>query len=106
MAYNITKIADGVHAIDEDRFVQCFLIEGDDCAVLLDSCAGGGTDFKTTVLSVTDKPIKFVITHSDQDHMGGQEYFGTPLMHPAEYARYFSKGNAGRMVEPLWEGQF
>jgi glyoxylase-like metal-dependent hydrolase (beta-lactamase superfamily II) len=104
MAYNITKIADGVHAIDEDKFVQCFLLEGDDCAVLLDSCASGGVDFKAAVLSVTDKPIKLVVSHSDQDHTGGQEYFGTPAMHPAEYARYFTKGNAGRTVEPLWEG--
>jgi glyoxylase-like metal-dependent hydrolase (beta-lactamase superfamily II) len=26
-------------------------------------------------------------------------------MHPAEYAQYFSKGNAGKQVEPLWEGR-
>ncbi|MDR1570928.1 MAG: MBL fold metallo-hydrolase [Clostridiales Family XIII bacterium] len=106
MAYSITKIADGVHAIDEDRFVQCFLIEGDDCAVLFDSCASGGADFKTAFLSLTGKPIKLVLSHSDHDHTGGQECFHCrPLMHPAEYARYFSKGNAGRMVGPLWEGE-
>jgi glyoxylase-like metal-dependent hydrolase (beta-lactamase superfamily II) len=62
-------------------------------------------DFKAAVLSLTDKPIKLVISHSDQDHTGGQKYFGTPAMHPAEYARYFTKGNEGRTVEPLWEGQ-
>jgi glyoxylase-like metal-dependent hydrolase (beta-lactamase superfamily II) len=26
-------------------------------------------------------------------------------MHPAEYARYFAKGNEEKMIEPLWEGQ-
>jgi hypothetical protein len=30
MAYNITKIAGMIHSIDEDGFVQCFLVEGDD----------------------------------------------------------------------------
>jgi glyoxylase-like metal-dependent hydrolase (beta-lactamase superfamily II) len=106
MAYNLTRIASGLQVIDEDKFVQCFLIEGDDCAVLFDSCAGGGLGFKNAVLSATDKPIKLVISHSDQDHTGGQEYFpGQPLMHPAEYARYFSKGNVGQKVKPIWEGQ-
>jgi glyoxylase-like metal-dependent hydrolase (beta-lactamase superfamily II) len=105
MAYNITEIADRIHAIDENGFVQCFLIEGDDCAVLLDSCAGGGEDFEETILSLTDRPIRLVVSHSDQDHTGGQEYFGVPAMHPAEYARYFTRGNEGREVEPLWEGQ-
>lgn len=105
MAYNIARIADGVHVIDEDKFVQCFLIEGSEAAVLLDSCAGGGDEFKETILSLTDKPIKLVLTHSDQDHTGGQKYFGTPAMHPTEYALYFSKGNEGKTIAPLWEGQ-
>ena len=105
MAYNITKIADGVHVIDDNSFVQCFLIEGGDCAVLLDSCASGGADFKAAVLSLTNKPIKLVLSHSDQDHTGGQEYFQCrPLMHPAEYARYSTRGNKGKIVAPLWEG--
>jgi glyoxylase-like metal-dependent hydrolase (beta-lactamase superfamily II) len=105
MAYNVAKIADGVHVVDEDKFVQSFLIEGGDCAALIDSCAGGGEDFKAAVLSLTDKPVKFVVTHSDRDHTGGQEYFGVPFMHPAEYSRYFSQGNAMRTVAPLWEGE-
>ncbi|GHU61667.1 MBL fold metallo-hydrolase [Clostridia bacterium] len=106
MAYHISKIADGVHAIDEDKFVQCFLIEGKNCAVLFDSCASGGTEFKEAVLSLTDKPIKLVLSHSDQDHTGGQEYFDCkPLMHPLEFARYAEKGNKGKVTIPLLEGQ-
>jgi glyoxylase-like metal-dependent hydrolase (beta-lactamase superfamily II) len=104
MPYNSKKIADGVHVIDENGFVQCYLIEGDDCAVLLDSCASGGSDFEPVVLSITDKSIRLVVSHSDQDHTGGQEFFGTPAMHPSEYARYFSRGNEGKAIEPLWEG--
>jgi len=105
MAYTIINIADGVNVIKENEKVQCFLIEGYEYAMLLDSCAAGGEEFKNAVLSLTDKPIKLVLTHSDPDHTGGQEYFGTPIMHPAEYARYFSKGNAGKALEPVWEGQ-
>ena len=105
MAYKIINIAGGVNVIKENEKVQCYLIEGNEFAMLLDSCAAGGEEFRTAVLSLTDKPIKLVLTHSDPDHTGGQEYFGTPMMHPAEFARYFSKGNAGKALEPLWEGQ-
>jgi glyoxylase-like metal-dependent hydrolase (beta-lactamase superfamily II) len=105
MPYHVSRVADGVHAIDESGFVQCYLIEGESSAVLLDSCASGGEDFEVTVKSLTTKPIQLVLSHSDEDHTGGQEFFGTPAMHPAEYARYFSRGNAGKAVEPLWEGQ-
>jgi glyoxylase-like metal-dependent hydrolase (beta-lactamase superfamily II) len=104
MSYNITKITDGVHSIDEDKFVQCFLIEGNNSAVLFDCCAGGGIDFKNAVLSLTDKPIKLALSHSDQDHTGGREYFGALSMHPAEYARYFAKVNESKTVTSLWEG--
>jgi glyoxylase-like metal-dependent hydrolase (beta-lactamase superfamily II) len=105
MAYDVTKIADGVHVIDEDKLVQSFLIEGGDRAVLFDSCASGGEDFKTAVLSLTDKPVNLVLSHSDQDHTGGRKYFGVPLMYPAEYSRYFTKGGERETVAPLWEGR-
>jgi glyoxylase-like metal-dependent hydrolase (beta-lactamase superfamily II) len=101
MTYRITKLADGLHAIDENGFVQCYLIEGADGAVLFDSCDGGGDDFRDAVSSLTRKPIRLVFSHSDDDHTGGQEYFDTPSMHPAEFARYVAKGNQGKSVAPL-----
>jgi glyoxylase-like metal-dependent hydrolase (beta-lactamase superfamily II) len=73
-------------------------------AVLLDSCAGGGKEFEAIVLSLTNKPISLVITHSDQDHTGGNEFFDTPAMHPAEFARYAEMGNQDTNISPLWEG--
>ncbi|MDR1765067.1 MAG: MBL fold metallo-hydrolase [Lachnospiraceae bacterium] len=104
MGYHATKIADGVHAIDENGFVQCYLIEGEAIAVLLDSCAGGGDDFRDAVYGLTGKPIRLVITHSDHDHTGGQEYFDTPLMHPAEYARYHAHDGVGQHTRPGKQG--
>jgi hypothetical protein len=103
VTYNTTKTAEGISIIGEGAFVQRFLTEGDECAVLLDSCAGDGVDFKEVVPSLTGKPITPVISHSDKDHTGEQEYFEAIAMHPVEYACYFARGSEGRAVESLWE---
>jgi glyoxylase-like metal-dependent hydrolase (beta-lactamase superfamily II) len=103
--YTTASIAPGIFAIDEESFVRSYLIEGSDRAILFDACGSGGEEFKEAVLSLTSKPITLILSHSDQDHTGGQEYFAPPCLHPAEYARYFSNGNEGMQVQPIWEGQ-
>lgn len=103
MSYNTAKIAEGVWCI-VDGTVQCFLIEGSEKALLLDCCLSGGTEFKRVVDALTDKPVMLVLSHSDPDHTGGQQYFQPAYMHPAEYCRYADKGNGLDGVLPLWEG--
>jgi glyoxylase-like metal-dependent hydrolase (beta-lactamase superfamily II) len=103
VTYTTTRLADHVWAIDE-HWVQCYLIEGTKGAVLFDCCASGGADFVATVASLTDKPVDLVFSHTDGDHTGAQEFFETPALHPAEYDYYVSKGNAGKPVRPVWEG--
>lgn len=101
--YRVTQLADQVWSISE-TMVKCYLIEGKDRAVLFDCCLSGGVSFKEAVHSLTDKPIQLVFSHTDGDHTGAQEFFDTPMLHPAEYDYYVSKGNAGKPVLPLWEG--
>jgi glyoxylase-like metal-dependent hydrolase (beta-lactamase superfamily II) len=102
--------------------VRCFLVEGNERAVLIDSCMSGGTALAEVVCGLigsvgfaepadladladpAGKPIDLVFTHTDPDHTGGQDGFGTPMLHPSEYDYYYSKGNAERKVRPLWEG--
>lgn len=103
MHYSATELDDGIWAISE-HLVRCFLICGSEKALLLDSCASGGDEFEELVRSLTDKPIELALTHADIDHTGGQDGFGSPLLHPSEYDFYHSKGNADREVRPLWEG--
>ncbi|MDR2751855.1 MAG: MBL fold metallo-hydrolase [Clostridiales bacterium] len=103
--YSTATIAPGIFTIDEEGFVRSYLIEGTERAILFDACASGGEEFEKAVHSLTNKPITLVLSHSDQDHTGGQEYFAPSYLHPAEYARYFSHGNEGAKVQPIWEGQ-
>jgi glyoxylase-like metal-dependent hydrolase (beta-lactamase superfamily II) len=101
--YKVTPLAAGLWAIDEG-FVRCFLVVGSEQALLIDSCMSVGLELSELVKSLTDKPVDLVFTHTDPDHTGGQEGFGPPMLHPSEYGYYYSKGNEGRPVRPLWEG--
>ncbi|MDR1767136.1 MAG: MBL fold metallo-hydrolase [Propionibacteriaceae bacterium] len=102
-SYNVTPLGDRVWAIDEG-WVQGYLIVGSAAAVLFDCCASGGEEFKAAVDAVTALPVQLVFSHTDGDHTGAQDCFGPPLLHPAEYDYYAAKGNAGREVRPVWEG--
>jgi glyoxylase-like metal-dependent hydrolase (beta-lactamase superfamily II) len=102
--YRITQLDEHVWAIDEEGFVQCYLIEGTERTLLFDCCLSGGVSFKQTVDSLTDKPIQLVFSHTDGDHTGAQEFFDAPMLHPCEFDYYVSKGNAGKQVRPIWEG--
>jgi len=101
--YEVTSLADGLWAIVEGM-VCCFLVAGDERAVVIDSCMSKSTTLSELVGRLTDKPIDLVFTHTDPDHTGGQVGFDTPMLHPSEYDYYCSRGNEGRAVIPLWEG--
>ena len=101
--FNVTMLAKGLWSIDEGM-VRCFLVEGSERALLLDSCMSDGAALVETVKGLTDKQVSLVFTHTDPDHTGGQDFFGTPMLHPAEYDYYSSRGNDENAVDPLWEG--
>ncbi|MDR1710335.1 MAG: MBL fold metallo-hydrolase [Propionibacteriaceae bacterium] len=102
-SYTVTDLGGQVWAIDEGM-VQCYLIVGSATALLVDCCLSGGEEFPAAVAAVTGLPVQLLFSHTDPDHTGAQEYFGPPLLHPAEYDYYAAKGNAGRSVRPAWEG--
>jgi len=99
----VTQLAEGIWAIDEDM-VRCFLVAGDERAVLIDSCMNAGPALAEIVKGLTDKPVELVLTHADHDHTGGQDVFDAPGLHPSEYDYYCSKENAERPIKSLWEG--
>jgi glyoxylase-like metal-dependent hydrolase (beta-lactamase superfamily II) len=101
--FDVTVMADGLWAIDEGM-VRCFLVAGNERALLIDSCISSGTTLAEVVHGLTDKPVDLVFTHTDPDHTGGQDGFGIPMLHPSEYDYYRIRGNGERKVRPLWEG--
>lgn len=73
-------------------FLFCYLIEGDDYALVIDTMNGYG-NLRAYVETLTDKPIKLFNTHYHFDHTGGNFDFDSCYMHPADIALFYdSKG--------------
>lgn len=89
-AYKVIEIDESTWAIDEG-LVRCYLLAGTERAMLIDSGNGAG-DLQKVVKSLTSLPIMLVNTHADPDHIGCNDQFDAPYLHPAEFA-YFEDKN-------------
>jgi len=79
----IIKINDKTWRI-EDGFVRFFLLEGNDKAMLIDS--GFDTpNAKEIAESLTSKPVMLINTHSDGDHISGNDAFEEFYMHEQDF---------------------
>ena len=58
----------------------CYLVEGRDAALLIDSILGFG-NLKAFCGTLTDKPVMLVNTHAHSDHFGGNFFFDSCYMH-------------------------
>ena len=68
----------------EQGFVRFFLFIGEESALLVDAGFGGEKSLKELVGTLTDKPIKLVLTHTDPDHIGYLAEFDAAYLHAAE----------------------
>jgi glyoxylase-like metal-dependent hydrolase (beta-lactamase superfamily II) len=67
--------------VGEPGHVNCFLVEGSERAVLIDTGLGLA-DIGAVTRWLTDKPITVVNTHSHSDHRGGNWRFADVAAHP------------------------
>lgn len=74
MFYKIEKIADNTYRFDENGRANCYLVVGQEKALLIDGCWGVG-DLKQTIKEITDKPIIAAATHRHPDHTSGLRQF-------------------------------
>ena len=58
----------------------CYLIEGRDYALLIDTIMGWG-NLKAYCETLTDKPVRLVNTHAHPDHTGGNFHFDSCYIH-------------------------
>lgn len=85
MYYHIEKM-DGFFRIGSAENTFCYLIIGDEKAMLIDT-GYGYADLCAAVRSVTDKPLVIVNTHGHCDHTGGNGWFREMCyLHPADWA--------------------
>ena len=75
------------NAFVENSYANCYLIEGEDYALLIDSIIGMG-NLKAFCETLTDKPIRVANTHSHSDHVGGNFHFDHCYMPDRDIASF------------------
>ena len=82
----IVEIAPKTWLISEYKLVNTYLLEGEHTAMLIDG-GGGIGPLAEDARKLTDKPIIFVATHGDGDHIAAAGHFEKAYLHPADIAR-------------------
>ncbi|MCQ2603287.1 MAG: MBL fold metallo-hydrolase, partial [Clostridia bacterium] len=76
----IEVIKKGVFRLNEFDGTNCYLVLGEEKAMLID-CGTGFCDMRGAVRKITDLPIILVATHGHGDHMGGRGQFEEIYIH-------------------------
>ena len=79
----LERLSEDIWAIDQG-FVRCFLVVGEERALLLDTGAEP-CDLMGLIRSVTDREVVLVQSHGDGDHTANSGLFPVIYAHPAEY---------------------
>ena len=81
--FTAQRLPDGVTEITDLSGVHCFLVEGQDKALLIDTMTGL-RGLPAFVATLTDLPVEVALTHGHMDHAGGVFEFGRCYIHPAD----------------------
>jgi glyoxylase-like metal-dependent hydrolase (beta-lactamase superfamily II) len=81
MAYfKVFPIANKTWYIKEPLGVGCFLFEGEECALLMDTC-NGYRDIRKTLARLSSRPLTVLNSHGHADHTGGNNQFKEVTIH-------------------------
>lgn len=96
------KIAEGCYMISyaftASSPALCYLVVGDDCALLIDTMLGFG-NLKQYCATLTVKPVYVINTHAHFDHFGGNFHFDSCIMPHRDIA--FFMGQLGCKKEQV-----
>ena len=81
--FTAQRLPNGVTEITDLSGVHCFLAEGRDKALLIDTMTGL-RGLPAFVATLTDLPVEVALTHGHMDHAGGVFEFGRCYIHPAD----------------------
>jgi glyoxylase-like metal-dependent hydrolase (beta-lactamase superfamily II) len=79
--FAVEETGPGTWLVGEPGHVNCFLVEGTERAVLVDTGLGIA-DIRAAAQEVTEKPLTVVNTHGHSDHRGGNWRFTDVAAHP------------------------
>jgi glyoxylase-like metal-dependent hydrolase (beta-lactamase superfamily II) len=85
VSYKVEMVEEQVWALYGPANEMLYLVEGSQSALLVDTGMGIG-DLPGVLRGLTDRPIVVVDTHGHPDHAGGNPFFDTFWMHPADRA--------------------
>ncbi len=88
--FHVKKVTKRIYRISMP-YVCCYLIIGEDKAVLLDAGWGYG-DLKAVVESITDLPVTLVLSHGHPDHLGGAVQFDEAYLNEQDFEMSISQG--------------
>ena len=77
------------HMISDFGIANCYLLIGEERALLID-CGLGIGDIKGAVEKITDKPILVVATHGHVDHAGGDGQFEKIYVHTLDTGKTYN----------------
>lgn len=83
--FTVTVISPKVWAIDDHQAANCYLVEGKDSALLIDTGIGAA-DLLAQVGQLTHKPLIVVNTHGHPDHSGANYQFAKIYLAPGDSA--------------------
>ena len=95
----VVPLGDGITRINEYDFANCFLVEGEESACLIDT-GDGICDLPAILSKLTDKKITVLITHAHADHVGGICRFDEAFVHPLDLKR------AKKYAKGIWRAYF
>lgn len=81
--FKTRKMAAGVTLIEGLGHEYCYLVQGNEKALLIDTLSGIG-DLKAFCKTITKLPITVVNTHGHFDHAGGNFVFEEIYIHPVD----------------------
>ncbi len=85
LAYTFEKCYDWLYRIVDPLSVLCYVLVGEEEALLFDT-GHGLPGLRETVREITDKPITVVLGHGHIDHANGSNLFGKAFIHPGDVA--------------------
>lgn len=84
MRTKIVPITDRVICINDNNESVCYLVKGDERAMIIDT-VNGFEDLREIARGLTDLPLTVVNTHGHLDHIYGNIYFDEAYMSPADF---------------------
>lgn len=83
--HTVEQIAPDTYRISEHGFVNCYLVVGNERALLIDTGCGLG-NLKSIVEQLTSLPVDVVLTHLHCDHAGGSGWYESFFVHEIDLA--------------------